>query len=184
MNFPNLLSISRIFLTIFFILFLFQSGKWMKVIAFVIFIIATLTDYFDGYFARKKNIITDLGKFLDPLADKVLILGAFVSAIQLNVIPAWMVIIILAREFSITGLRLLGAMKGKVISASKGGKHKMVSQVIAVYAILIYILLINFYPEHHFRFYFKNCIYWWMYVTIFLTLYSGTSYVIKNKDIF
>lgn len=156
----------------------------MKFLALVIFFIASLTDYLDGYIARKKGLVTDLGKFLDPLADKILILGAFISAVELNVVPAWMVIIILMREFAITGLRLLGALKGKALPASRKGKHKMVSQILAIYLILIYVLFSQIYPTSVITIIMQGVIYYIMLVTIFFTLYSGLSYVFAHRDIF
>ncbi|HEO63804.1 MAG TPA: CDP-diacylglycerol--glycerol-3-phosphate 3-phosphatidyltransferase, partial [Candidatus Omnitrophica bacterium] len=140
---PNLLTLSRIVLTVFFLFFVYSSQA-SSFIALLIFIAASLTDYYDGKLARRLNSSSHLGAFLDPLADKILIMGAFISFVGLKLIPAWMVIVILAREFLITGLRLVAAGFDRHIPASRLAKHKMLSQVIAVYLILIFMVSKDF----------------------------------------
>ena len=102
------------------------------ILAGLVFTIAALTDTFDGYFARKHGMVTNLGKIIDPLADKILVIAALISLVQLQRLPAWIVVIILSREFFVTGLRMVAASEGVVISASRGGKVKTVTQVIAI----------------------------------------------------
>jgi len=141
MNIANKITVLRIILIPVFMLFMLIDIPYNMEIALVIFLIASLTDKLDGYYARKYNLITDLGKFLDPLADKLLVSGAFLIFIQLGRIQAWIVFIILAREFAVTGLRGIAANKNIVIAASNLGKFKTVIQIIT-----IVMLFLNNYP--------------------------------------
>ena len=135
MNLPNRLSVLRLLLCVAFVGVLTMSGSWTGAVAFGIFVAAGLTDFLDGYIARKYNLITDLGKLLDPIADKILVTAAFVELVAHNDImpvntPAWIVICVLAREFTVTGLRSLAAAKGVILAAERIGKHKTVSQIV------------------------------------------------------
>lgn len=139
LNLPNQLTIFRIFIIPLFLLFLLSDigGEYGRYIALVIFIIASLTDALDGYIARKYNIITTFGKFMDPLADKILVCSALIALVQTGDIPAAAVIIIIAREFIVTGFRLVASDKGVVIAASSWGKLKTVSQMIMVMYLIL-----------------------------------------------
>ena len=138
MNLANKLTLLRIFLVPLFVIFMIlDSNYYGVIIATIIFIIASITDKIDGYIARSRNQITTFGKFMDPLADKLLVTAALVSLVQLNVIPAWAVIIILSREFAVTGLRTIAAAEGKVIAASNWGKLKTVFQMLSIILLLI-----------------------------------------------
>ena len=138
MNFPNLLTLARIFLSpVFMILILFESFAW-RLAATGVFIIAALTDLADGYLARKWGMNSGFGRFMDPLADKILVSTAFLSFVTLGYARGWMVMIIIVREFLITGLRSVAAYKGMVISPSILAKWKTVSQMVAIVAILLY----------------------------------------------
>jgi len=117
MNLPNKLTVSRIVLVGVFMLFLFLHGVIAKVLALITFLIASFTDFLDGYIAKKYNMVTDFGKLMDPIADKVLILAAFLAFVEMELIPAWMVVIIIFREVTITGLRISALTRGKVIPA-------------------------------------------------------------------
>jgi len=121
--------------------FLFLEGFWAKAAALFFFSLASLTDFLDGWLARKHQLITAFGKLLDPIADKVLIFGAFLSFVQMNILPAWMVILMLFREILVTGFRFMGASKGVVLPAGKSGKGKTVLQIVSVIVILIYVVL-------------------------------------------
>ena len=134
MNLPNKLTILRVFMIPFFILFMMTNigGKAHNEIAGVIFILASITDTLDGHIARKYNLITVFGKFMDPLADKLLVCSALICLVDLHRIPSWIVIIIVAREFIISGFRLVAAQKGTVIAASYWGKIKTVVQMVMV----------------------------------------------------
>lgn len=177
MNLPNKLTFIRLVLAIPFIYFLQESGNvssdlalTYRLIAFAVFVIASLTDFFDGYLARKYNLITDFGKLMDPLADKILVISALVLFVELRYIPAWMSIIVIAREFLISGIRMLAAAKGEVIPAGKLGKYKTTSQMIV---ILIMIIV----GDQPYNFYL-------MMIPIILTLWSGWEYTSKAKHYF
>lgn len=139
MNLPNKLTILRTVMIPFFILFLYTDWfhGYDKIIAAVIFIAASLTDMLDGKIARKYNLVTNFGKFMDPLADKLLVCSALIALVDLNKIAAWVVIIIIAREFIISGFRLIAAENGIVIAANYWGKFKTVSQMIMIILLLI-----------------------------------------------
>jgi CDP-diacylglycerol---glycerol-3-phosphate 3-phosphatidyltransferase len=139
MNLPNILTISRMVLAAIMLLLLSlpDSIPLMKSLAFMIFVVAGITDYFDGYLARTTYGVTAFGKLMDPLADKVMVCAAFVSFVDLKLVPAYIVVIIISREFLVTGLRLLAVEKGIVISAGKWGKHKTVWQIVSIIIILL-----------------------------------------------
>lgn len=139
MNLPNKLTVLRIILVPFFVLFLLTNFQFHNVVAFALFVIASITDSLDGKIARKRNLITDFGKFADPLADKILVISALVCFVELGIISSWLVIIVLFREFSVTSIRLVASAKGKVVAANIWGKAKTVSQMIAI--ILTIVLL-------------------------------------------
>ena len=169
---PNKLTIFRVILIPFFIVFLLVPitpvDKW---IALAIFIIASLTDLLDGKIARKYNLVTNFGKFMDPLADKLLVCSALICLIELERIPSWMVIVIIAREFIISGFRLVASDNGVVIAASYWGKFKTTFQMVAV------CLLIADIPA----LYLLTRIVLW--IAVILTVVSLVDYLIKNKDV-
>lgn len=176
MNLPNKITMLRIIMIPFFIAALLIDFPYHQPIAAVLFIIAALTDSLDGYLARSRNLITDFGKFMDPLADKLLVCSALICFVQLGSVPAWMVIIIIAREFAITGLRTLAASDGIVIAASKWGKAKTMSQMIA-----IVIILFNNWPFSIFNIPMGSIM---IAIATILTLISGIDYLILNKKVF
>lgn len=139
MNLPNKLTILRVIMIPFFVFFLLSGvgGSASKWIALVIFAAASITDTLDGYIARRDNLITDFGKFMDPLADKLLVCSAMICMIPLGKLQAWFVIVIIAREFIISGFRLIAAENGVVIAANYWGKFKTVSQMIMIILLLI-----------------------------------------------
>lgn len=190
MNLPNKLTISRIFLTFIFMLFLFSRGLTAKIIALLVFLAASLTDLYDGRLARRHNMITDFGKFMDPIADKILVLAAFFAFIELELVPAWMVVIIVLREFVVTGLRLLALTKNIVLPAQEGGKHKTVSQMAAIFIILVFLLLkeiglrIPAFWSSEIEIYFQSVIFILMLITVALTLISGASFLYRNRAVF
>ncbi|ADL51806.1 CDP-diacylglycerol--glycerol-3-phosphate 3-phosphatidyltransferase [Clostridium cellulovorans] len=133
MNLANKLTIARILLIPLFLIFIaFRNIPYGSYIATFIFILASITDSLDGYVARSRNQVTTLGKFMDPLADKLLVTAALISLVELKIVPAWVVVIILTREFAVTGLRSVAATEGIVISASNWGKVKTISQIVAI----------------------------------------------------
>ncbi|MDO4304775.1 MAG: CDP-diacylglycerol--glycerol-3-phosphate 3-phosphatidyltransferase [Bacillota bacterium] len=172
MNLPNKLTMLRVIMIPFFIVFLLVPvtpyDKW---IALAIFILASLTDLLDGKIARKYNLVTNFGKFMDPLADKLLVCSALICLIELNKIPAWMVIIIIAREFIISGFRLIASDNGVVIAASYWGKFKTTFQMAAVCLLIADIEAINLLTQ---------IILW---IAVILTVVSLIDYLVKNKDV-
>ncbi len=190
MNLPNKLTISRIFLTFIFMFFLFSEGATMKFLAIIIFLMATATDYYDGKIARERGEITDFGRFMDPVADKFLTIAAFLAFVEMGLVPAWMVILIISRELIITGLRLFATTKGKVLSAEAAGKHKTVSQVTAIFVILIFIFLrqagmkVFEIWSTPLEYWFRQLIFILMIITVSLTLISGLSYLKRNRNLF
>lgn len=188
MNIANKLTISRIIFAFVLMGFLLTPGFVCKVIALVIFCFASSTDLFDGWLARRRNEITDLGKLLDPIADKVLVLAAFLSFVEMNLVPAWMVVIILVRELLITGLRIFAMTKGRVLAAAAFGKHKTVSQMVTIFFILIVLIAREAGVERGFwSMNIENAanysIMILMIITIGLTVSSGFSYLWFNRRI-
>src|ERR1700742_2452200 len=137
MNVPNKLTISRFALTVLFLGVVFAEFPYHETVALFLFGFASLTDYFDGKIARRDNLITNFGILMDPLADKILVCSAFISFVGCGWVPAWMAVIVVARELAITGLRLLAASKNLVLAAERFGKHKTISQIIAILALLV-----------------------------------------------
>lgn len=175
MNLPNKLTVLRVILIPFFVAFLLLSpgNDTFKWIALAIFIVASLTDMLDGKIARKYNLITDFGKFMDPLADKLLVCSAMICLIELERIPSWIVVIIIAREFVISGFRLIAADNGRVIAASYWGKFKTTFQMIMV------ILMIADLPIDAVQLLTQII----MWVALALTIISLVDYLVKNKDV-
>lgn len=189
MNLPNQLTIARFFLTAAFVAVLASHWHWANTVALVLFGIASLTDYFDGEIARRYNLITDFGKLMDPLADKVMMAGAFICLIPHHAFPPWVVIVIIAREFLITGLRQLAASKGIVLPAERMGKHKTIWQIIT---ILYFLLLLSIAEAGQAGWISVGG--WWqeawrwgggplIVLTTVLTLYSGICYLWRNRSL-
>lgn len=190
MNLPDKLTVSRILLTFVFMLFLFSGGVLTKVIALFTFLLASFTDFLDGFIARERNIGTDFGKIMDPIADKILVIAAFLAFVEMKLVPAWMVVIIVLREISVTGLRVYALTRGKVIPADDGGKHKMISQIIAIIAVLLFLILreagikvFHFWNPRTEAVY-KETIFVLVFITVVLTLISGISYLVKNREVY
>jgi len=137
MNLPNKLTISRFVLTAAFLAVMFSRVRFHQTIALVLFVGGGISDFLDGLIARRHKLITNFGILMDPLADKIMVCSAFIAFVGLNWIPAWMVVLIVARELAITGLRLLAASKNVVLAAEGYGKHKTISQIVAIIAILV-----------------------------------------------
>ena len=176
MNLPNKLTLLRICLIPVFVIVMLTQMNNFFLISCIIFILASITDFLDGRIARKHNLVTDFGKFMDPLADKLLVLSALICMIEYNLVAGWMVIIIVARELTVSILRAIAADNGKVIAASGGGKIKTTSQMIAIILLLIGA---NYSNE---TIVFIGTIA--MYIATIFTLYSGIDYLYKNKELF
>ena len=208
MNLPNQITLSRIWLTFVMVVFLTMAIPWGKTLALVTFGLAGLTDWWDGALARRRGLISVFGQLMDPLADKILVSAALISFASLpqkvpafnivhQVVPAWIVILIISREFLITGLRLLAAQKGHVLPAGRWGKHKMIWQTITIVTIMAGLSMQNdFLPIllagradasellHTFSYYFA-------YVAVYLaawvgllTVVSGVVYLRENRDVY
>lgn len=170
MNTPNKLTVLRMILVpIFMIFYMMESFPYHTFFAAFIFIFASITDWLDGYLARKNNIVTNFGKFMDPLADKLLVTGALLCLMDKDIVSYWVVMIIIAREFIVTGLRLVAVTKGIVIAAGKMGKLKTVLQLIAISAA---ILSVN-----------RTIVDILIYVSVFLTAFSGIDYLVRNRNV-
>src|SRR5438067_1542858 len=137
MNLPNKLTLSRFLLTVAFLAVMFSQIRFHETIALFLFSAAGISDFLDGELARRRKLITNFGILMDPLADKIMVCSAFIAFVGLNWIPAWMVVIVVARELAITGLRLLAASKNVVLAAEVYGKHKTIAQIVAIISMLI-----------------------------------------------
>ena len=187
MNLPNALTIFRVILTPLFIYLLFSSSTYSNFYALIIFILASVTDAFDGYYARKYNIETEFGNFLDPLADKILVSSAFISFYLLDLIELWMVVVILSRDFFITFLRIVMKKNGQSLKTSRIAKSKTAVQLILIIFILIFLalekmeasmfsLLGNIILEY-------NIVYKATFIVSIFTFYTGFRYFQNNYDI-
>lgn len=178
MNLPNKITIFRVILIPFFLVALLvdaiPAGKW---IALGIFIVASLSDMVDGKLARKYNLVTDFGKFMDPLADKLLTCSAMIAMISLNLIPSWVVIVIIAREFTISGFRLIASDNGKVIAANMWGKVKTTVQMI----MIIYLIVKA--AANWDSLFFNVVAQVLIYAALALTVISLMTYILGNKDV-
>lgn len=176
MNLPNKLTILRICLIPFFMFFILTDFfTYTKLVGLIIYVVASITDSIDGYIARKYNLVTDFGKFMDPLADKLLVISSLVCFIEIGVLNSWVVMIIIARELSITGFRTLAANKGITLAANNWGKLKTICQmttiilILAINAEILLFLDILVLPL--------------VVLTVVLTLLSGYIYIIQNKTV-
>ena len=171
MNLPNKLTILRAIMIPFFLVFLYMSPGWSKWVALGIFIAASLTDMLDGKIARKYNLVTNFGKFMDPLADKLLVCSALIALSDLNRIPAWIVIVIIARDFIISGFRLIAAEKGIVIAAGWWGKIKTTVQMIMVGFLISDLKVFYIFDQVL------------IYLALALTLISLGDYLYHNREV-
>lgn len=188
MNLPNKITVSRIILIPLFLIVMLYPFAWgelsvlgttLPVTHFVgalIFIFASTTDWVDGYYARKYNLVTNLGKFLDPLADKLLVSAALIVLVQLGMASSWLVIIIISREFAVTGLRAILAGEGEIVAANMLGKIKTWTQIVAISALLLHNMIFELISLP-----FDTIALW---VATFFTIWSGWDYFIKNKHVF
>ncbi len=200
MNLPNLLTLSRLVLVAGLMACLNLSFAYAHSVALALFVVAGVTDFLDGYLARTRNQITAFGRLMDPLTDKVMVCAAFVSFVEIQImvegkglsplIPAWMVVIIIAREFLVTGLRLLAAGRGNIVSAGKWGKHKTTWQILAIIAVLLGLavrhdLLAGAAPQ--FLRNYDTAFYWIAYsmggAVVLVTVASGALYFLQHRDL-
>ena len=185
MNWANRLTLGRLALTILFVLSLSSAWAYGRTIALLLFALAGITDYWDGEIARRYGIVTNFGKLMDPLVDKVMMASAFICLVPLGAVPAWVATIVVARDFLITGLRLLASSEGAVLPAEKLGKHKTSWQI----ATVVYFLLLL--AAHELKLVAPGAAWWqkaWRYggnallwITIGLTIYSGLGYLWRHR---
>lgn len=194
MNLPNKLTVSRFAMTVLFLWALFSPFRFHNTLALVLFNLAGITDFLDGRIARARKLTTNFGILMDPLADKILICSAFIAFVESThsplagpvTVPSWMVIVIVARELTITGLRLLAASKNVVLAAENFGKHKTVSQIVALNALLVLDACVEW-PTAAQKFFlpwvpvFAHIMLW---VTVGLTAMSGALYLWRNRAIY
>lgn len=187
MNIPNKITVSRILLIPIFVIVMMFDFSWgnmtlfgaeMQVNYFVgalIFIVASATDWVDGYYARKFDLVTNLGKFLDPLADKLLVSAAFILLVEIGLAPAWIVIIIISREFAVTGLRLILAGQGEVVAANQLGKIKTWAQIVAISALILHNTIFTLIGIP-----FDDIM---LYIALIFTVWSGWDYFYMNRRV-
>ncbi len=191
MNLPNKLTVGRIILVPFFVALMLIDFSLNHLAALLIFIAASLTDLFDGKIARKRNLVTDFGKFADPLADKILVLSALLCFVQNGYCDCVAVIIVLFREFAVTSIRLIAASKGKVVAANIWGKVKTVTQMIAIIAVIVFQAVLElpeigipFAPEIYTA---LSSVLWiageaLIWVSTFFAIISGIIYIYQNRE--
>lgn len=187
MNWANRLTIGRLLLTVVFVGLMGAEIPYARSAALLLFIIASITDYVDGWIARRYQLITNFGKLMDPLVDKVMMAAAFTLLIPLKAIPAWVVILIVTREFLVTGLRLLALTSGKVLAAEKLGKHKTAWQIATVIVLLLLLALPEWRPgieqEHLIQLCWKYLAPALITIAVIFTVWSGLAYAWKNQHI-
>ena len=190
MNLPNLLTLSRIPILFGVVGFLYLPFAWASSLALVLFIIGALTDWADGYYARKQGLVSNFGKLMDALTDKVFMVGLFISLLVIGILPEWtlpLLLLILSREFLITGLRLVAASEGVVLAAEKSGKHKTVSQMVAAILLLFAVAIRADFSER-LPSIVGDVIHWsglgFFVLATLLTVSSGLQYMVKYWSIF
>jgi len=187
MNWANRLTLSRLLLTVLFVLALISSWQYARTSALIIFLIAGLTDFIDGEIARRYGVITNFGKLMDPLVDKIMMAAAFISLVPLKAVPAWAATTVVARDFLITGLRLMASAKGRILPAESLGKQKTSWQIITV----IFFLALLSMPELRYA---NETSTWWVraryeagpvlvWITVALTVYSGLGFTWRNREL-
>ena len=179
MNLPNKLSMLRICMIPFFVLFALMGAFWAQCVAVAIYVVACVTDALDGHIARSRNLITNFGKFMDPIADKLLVMSALIVLVSQGRMPAWVCIVLLAREFLISGFRLVAAETGRVIAAGKLGKLKTVFQMVSTIALLLLVPVQGEGILGKGGVIFANVL---MYIALILTVVSGADYILRNRE--
>jgi len=191
-NLPNKLTLSRLVLTVAFLVVVFLPFPGHESVALVLFSVAGLTDYLDGRIARERGLITNFGILMDPLADKILTCSAFIAFVGRGLVPAWMVVIIVARELAITGLRLLAASKHVVLAAERYGKHKTISQIVTIVAVLVTLSFPQWGRLGELVFgwpiwgeaWVSRLADFFKWLTVLLTLFSGAVYLWRNRALY
>lgn len=191
MNLPNKLTVARLVFTAAFLAVLYVPFPFHQTIALALFSLGGITDHLDGRLARKYNLITNFGKLMDPLADKIFTCSAFIAFVGLGLMPAWMVVVIVAREFAITGLRTLAATQNLILAAEGFGKHKTVSQIVCIIAILVSVCTPEWgvlgrlftWPVAGVAWVLQFSLFM-QWLTVALTIISGALYLWRNRKLF
>jgi CDP-diacylglycerol--glycerol-3-phosphate 3-phosphatidyltransferase len=187
MNWANRLTLSRLLLTVIFVAALNSSWQYGRTLALIVFLIAGVSDFVDGEIARRYGIVTNFGKLMDPLVDKIMVAAAFISLVPLKAVPAWAATTVVARDFLITGLRMMASAKGKVLPAEMLGKQKTSWQVVTVIFFLALLSL------HELRYANETSTWWFrawdqtgpvlVWITVALTIYSGLGYAWRHREL-
>jgi CDP-diacylglycerol---glycerol-3-phosphate 3-phosphatidyltransferase len=194
-NLPNKLTVSRFVLTVAFLVVMFSQVRLHETIALVLFCAAGISDFLDGLIARRRNLITNFGILMDPLADKIMVCSAFIAFVDLGWLPAWMAVLVVARELAITGLRLLAASKNVVLAAEGFGKHKTITQITAIIAIFVWHIVDqnqwgaagqaifgwHIIDQRPWVWWFSEAAKW---LAVILTFVSGAVYLWKNRALY
>ncbi len=187
MNLPNQLTVARFFLTIIFVAALSSEWRFGYTVGLLVFIAAGVTDYFDGAIARRRNLVTDFGKLMDPLADKIMIAAAFICLVPIGAVPAWVATTVVARDFLITGLRLIASAEGQVLPAERLGKHKTSWQIVTILFFLVLLAARELKYAGLESGWWSNA--WYrggpvlIWIAVALTLYSGLGYAWRHRQI-
>ena len=187
MNWANRITLSRLALTVFFVVALNSSWQYARTTALILFLVAGLTDFIDGEIARRYGVITNFGKLMDPLVDKIMMAAAFISLVPLKAVPAWAATVVVARDFLITGLRLMATAKGRILPAERLGKQKTSWQIITIVFFLALLSLAELQYVNE-----KST--WWVrawteagpvlvWITVVLTLYSALGFAWRNREL-
>jgi CDP-diacylglycerol--glycerol-3-phosphate 3-phosphatidyltransferase len=187
MNWANRLTLSRLLLTVIFVAALNSSWGYGRTVALIVFLIAGVSDFVDGEIARRYGVVTNFGKLMDPLVDKIMVAAAFISLVPLKAVPAWAATTVVARDFLITGLRMMATAKGKVLPAEMLGKQKTSWQVVTV---IFFLALLSLHELH----YVNETSTWWfrawdqagpilVWITVALTVYSGLGYAWRHREL-
>jgi CDP-diacylglycerol---glycerol-3-phosphate 3-phosphatidyltransferase len=187
MNWANRLTLSRLVLTVIFVAALNSSWQYGRTVALIVFLIAGVSDFVDGEIARRYGVVTNFGKLMDPLVDKIMVAAAFISLVPLKAVPAWAATTVVARDFLITGLRMMATAKGKILPAEMLGKQKTSWQVVTVIFFLALLSL------HELRYANETSIWWFrawdqagpilVWITVALTVYSGLGYAWRHREL-
>lgn len=187
MTLPTRITVLRIFLTFVIVVLLFVPGVLAKSLSLVLFFVAAGTDWLDGYLARRLNQVSPRGVLLDPIADKILVLGLLLTFVWLGVVRGWMVLVIVIRELLVTGVRLFAANRHVVIPAAREGKHKTVSQMVTICVVLAALLVRELRTTDGpgaLERWMEPAILWCMWITVGLTVISGVSFFWRNRSVF
>ncbi len=189
MNWANRLTVARLFLTVIFVAVVSSNARFGHTLGLVLFVVAGITDYVDGLIARRFAMVTDFGKLMDPLVDKIMMAAAFICLVPIGAIPSWVAVIIISREFLITGLRLLALSKGRLLAAESLGKHKTTWQIVTVIFFLLLLSVREFRGDD-----LSAMPAWYqttwnyggsalLFIAVTLTLVSGIGYLLKNRAV-